>query len=309
MKTSTTALACVLVAAILSSSRDASAQAWADEKGTLNLTLGGAFQFSDAIFYGEFGKITGLGNQSLRSTFGVELTPIDKLTAGFKLTGELDRYTGAQMGASPDIIVAHGEHDDGEWHGALSDGELNVRYQVYDGAVAISPHLRFKVPLTDYETVGYAIPGTGLMELGIGADVGRFGLGSDSVFVSGGYTFNLVQQEDAAPETEEFSVHYSDVRAQGGYLITDSLAAILGLNLVWTHGGVELDEINMEPVPVFENHDGILARRYLVVSAAGNYSISESLSATLLAGLIVWGENVSDAKVFGFNLTWSKEVL
>lgn len=295
--------------------RLAAADAWSGEKGELGVTFGQAFQFSDAIYYGEFGRITGLPAQSLRSTLGVELTPVAKLTIGADLTGQFDRYTGPATGANPDIIVAHGENDDGDWHGSVTDANLEVRYQVYDGAVAISPALKTKIPVTDYETIGYTSAGTGLMEFGAGIAIGKMGLGTENLFLEASYTFMFVQKEDAGGEvTEDFSTHYSLANLTLGYFFGEKFNAMLGGEFRLTHGGVELDEIRMisdpeEQATINTFHDSILARRYFAPTLGANYSLNDSLTLSANAAIVVWGDNVSDAKVFGLSLSWATLVL
>lgn len=301
-------IATVVAIAAFTSPRSASAQAWAGNEGEASVTFGTAFQFSDTVYWGgDIGAISGLDAQALRTHIGGEYTPIDKLTVGAEIAGQLNRYTGAQTASRPDIVVAHGTQDDGTWHSNITDLHLNARYQIHDGDFALSPIVEVKLPVTDYENLGYAAAGTGLLEVGAGAYIGKFGLFTDRLFAQAGYTFTFVETADIDDEqVQYFSMNHSDASLTFGYLFTPKFWAAAGTSVRVTHGGFDLADYPNASAALRTYHDPILSRRFWGANLAANYLLTDSLSITGVFGAVLIGTNVSNAKTLGINLTWTR---
>lgn len=284
----------------------AAGEAWAGLRGQLDTSLDLGFQFSNGVYFGEHGRITGLPSQNASAELGAEFTPIERLTLGAELTGSMDRYSGPQTGVDPNIVIAHGSQDDGDWHSSLTDAEFRARYQLIEGLTALSPSLRVQTPVTDYEVQGYAAAGTGLSELGAGVSLGNVGLLHNQMVLHGGYEFTLVESlDEGEEETNEFSVHYSRFALQAGYLFTRDFNASLGTTFRWTHGGLHLDERDTWTETQDEWHDPILARRFLALGAAAGYSATDSLSFNASVSALVWGDNVTDPILISTSATWT----
>jgi hypothetical protein len=296
-----------LAAALLSLSavRTSAAQTWVGEKGEASLELESSYQWADKTFEGDL-RITGVPAQSLRNSIGVGYVPISRLLLeGSIVLYQLDRYTGPQMGA-PGVLLAHGDNDDGDWHGTVSDAQLGVRYQLLEGDFAVTPLLRVKFPASDYEERGYAATGNGLIEVAGGFYVGKLGLFHERVFAQAGYLFTWVQKQDQGGElTEEYSTHNSSAHADAGALLGDEWTVSLMTDFLWTHGGFNLVDIAEAPEPVFEWHDSILQRKFISIGAAVGYDVAESLRLNLAGALVLWGDNVSNARTVTLGLDWT----
>jgi hypothetical protein len=284
-------------------------QAWSGERGELSLSSTTAYQTSSGVYFGDSGLISGLGADSMRETLGVEYTPIEHLTFGVRLTGQSDRYSGKQSGGGG-FVLAHGSQDDGDWHGNITDLDLDARYQLYDGAIAVSPVVRGKIPVTDYEVQGYAGAGTGLWEIGVGAYVGKMGLGLEHLFVQAGYTYNVVEKyKGGGPLAEDFNTNYSDASLAVGYAISERFSVFAGPELRWAHGGFETSDYNDlddtgDEGELKHHHDPVLKRQFVALDAGVDFQISDAFSVGLVGGMILWGDSVSDAKLVGLELGW-----
>ncbi|HET6610694.1 MAG TPA: hypothetical protein VFG83_01840 [Kofleriaceae bacterium] len=300
-------VAALATLALAVSANRAHAQAWAGNQGEGEVELGTAFQYSNTIMWGEqYGRVTGLPAQEVRTHLTVEYTPIDRFTVGATLPFQLNRYSGRQTGPNPGVIFAHGTNDDGDWHSNFTDLHLDARYQVLQGDIALSPIIQVKIPVSDYENRGYAASGNGLFEVGAGAYIGKLGVFTDNLLVQAGYTFTWVQKEDGGGEaTEAYSMHHSDASLVFGYIFTPSFWAAAGTSLLWTHGGFDLaDYPDADPI-LKEWHDPIASRRAWSVNVSASYSLTDTLALTPYFGAVLLGKNVSNAMTGGVNLTWT----
>lgn len=296
----------ILLAAMLitGAARTSAAQSWVGERGEASLGLETAYQWADKTFEGDL-RLTGVPAQSMTNSLRVEWVPLSRLAVdGSLVLLQFDRYTGPQMGA-PGVLLAHGDNDDGDWHATVSDATLGVRYQLLEESVALSPALRVKIPATDYEERGYAATGTGLIEVAGGAHIGVTGLIHEKTFLQATYLFTWVQKQDKGGEaTEAYSPHYSTGQLDAGMFLGESWTAALGAHLVWAHGGFNLVDIQEAPDEVFEWHDSILQKKAVSINASVGYKLTESLGLDLAGGLILWGDNVSNAKTVSLALDW-----
>lgn len=279
---------------------------WVGEPNEVSVSLASSYQFASRTFEGSI-IVTGVPAQSWQNTVTLGYVPLEKLKLEASLVSQMDRYTGPQTTSNPAVVVAHGSQDDGDWHGNLTDATLIARYQLVDGGVTVTPFVVTKLPVTDYESLGYAASGTGLKEVGAGAQVGRIGLGSERVFLVGGYQFRFVEKESGGGEdTEQFRTNYSLLNLLGGYFLGDKLTLALGGELRWTHDGFELKDYAAASPELRMWHDPVLMRKYVAVSAVASYALSEALAASLLFSIVPWGDNVSDTKVLGLELSWTR---
>jgi hypothetical protein len=299
--------AAIVVVGLVLSPRLAAAQ-WVDNPGDLEMRLGSEVQFANREFRSDI-TLVGVQSQSLRQTLGATYVPLEGLSIEAGATWQLDSYTGAEMTGG--VPLRHGANDDGSWHGNFGDFNGAVRYVVYDRALVITPYLRTKLPLTDYPRQGYAATGTGLKELGGGVDIGRVGVVSNRVLVSGGYSYTFVEKEAAGGmDTEQYRPSYSQVQLQVGVILRDDLVVGGGATYLHTHQGFDLDDYGPLYFSDRNNglvlwHDPVSKRIFLALSAYANYNITETLSGQLMFSIIPWGDNVTDAKLIGIQLGWT----
>lgn len=300
----------VAVALALLPSSLAAAQAWVNAKGELSLSVRSDYQTARGVWHGST-LVTGLPVQALNNAIAAEYVPIEKLSLGLTLNGNGVRYSGPSMIGTGGAILAHGSQDDGSYHWNLTDLDFEAHYQAYDGAVALTPVLRVRVPVTDYEQKGYAAAGTGLKEAGIGLSLGRYGLGVEDLVLQLGYSFTFVEKESGGgARTEQYRTNRSDIDFSLSYIITDKLIAGVGAAFRYTHDGFDLLEYPMlgPTDPLIMWHDPVLRVRYFSPAVVASYQITRDWSVAGRFAAVVWGENASNPISFGLTLGWANNL-
>ena len=164
------------------------------------------------------------------------------------------------------------------WQSGWQDFGFTARYNVINGAFALTPSVSVGVPSHDYEYRGEAVVGQHLKELRIAVDAGqRLDAISPRLSVQGRYSYAFVERVlDDVPNNR------SNATVEGGFLITRRLAAH-GLFL-WqrVHGGLRFGgaELSALPFPgdvntperMFE-HDRLLRDNNWRLGAAITYSM------------------------------------
>lgn len=296
-----------LLAPLLATASTAEAQAWVSEKGQLSLTLRADYQTSRGVYHGP-DLVTGTPAQAINNAFSVEYVPVDKLSAALTLNSNAGRYTGPQTLPGFPFALAHGSRDDGSYHFDVTDLDIEARYMAYDGAVTLTPNLRVRIPVTDYENKGYAAAGMGLREGTLGFTLGKYGLGVEDLVLQLGYTFTYVQKYDGGGmATEQYRVNRSDADVSLAYIINEKFVVAAGLAYRLTHDGFELVEYpDLAPTdPLIVHHDPVLAATYVAPTAVANYQVTPELSLSGRFAMIVWGDNVSNAMTFGLSAGYS----
>lgn len=286
----------------------AHAQAWVDDKGTLSLDVRTDVQTSQGVWHGSV-LVTGVPAQMLSATLAATYVPVEHLSLMVAFNGNTVRYSGPQtIPGNTSIILAHGTQDDGSFHANITDLDFEARYQAYDGGVALTPFLRARTPLTDYENRGYAMSGTGLREAGLGFTVGRYGLGLEDLILQASYSFTFVQKESGGgAATEQYRTNRSDVDVNVAYVINDDLLVVAGAAFRHTHDGFGLEDYPMLPAgdPLITWHDPVLKISYIAPVAAASYRLNDDWSLSGRFGAIVWGRNASNAISFGLSIGWN----
>lgn len=314
--------ATALVLASMGAASEARAQAWASDHKELSLSSRSSFEFSSGVYFGsDPGLLTGLGTQSIREILTAEYVVIPKLTVSLGGEFSMSKYTGAQTGTGGGQF-AHGDNDDGDFHGALTDITAEVRYQLTNGNFGFSPLVRVKTPMTDYEKRGYAASGKGNLEGSLGAYAGWVQPEGMRLFVQGYYTFTLVGKVEgegftqggttftAAEVKEELgkhTPHRSDLGLQFGKVFGEKLISYLSVDYRLTHGGAEiLDVLAMQtsnPI-LYHWHDPVMKEKLLSVGLGANYGLTDAWDLGVQASAIVWGDGVSDQKIIALTLSW-----
>jgi len=177
-----------------------------------------------------------------------------------------------------------------------------------DGAVTLTPTLRLRTPVTDYENKGYAAAGMGLREGALGFTLGRYGLGVEDLVLQLGYAFTYVQKYDGGgADTEQYRVNRSDADFSLAYIFNEKFVVAAGLAYRLTHDGFELEDYpSLAPgAPLLLHHDPVLAATYLAPTAVANYQLTPEFSLSGRFAMIVWGDSVSNAMTFGLSAGYS----
>jgi hypothetical protein len=301
----------VTLAVLLAASSPAFAQAWVNAKGELSLTLRSDYQTSSGVWHGST-FIGGLPVQAFNEALSTEYVPLDNFALGATLDGNGVRYSGLQSIPGSGFALAHGSQDDGSFHWNMTDLELDARYQVYDGAVTLTPVAHFRTPVTSYEEKGYAAAGSHLMEGGAGFHLGRYGLGLEDLVLQASYTFTYVAKySGGGAATEKYRVNRSDADLSLSYVITNKLIAAAGAAFRYTHDGFDLADYATLPAgdPLFMFHDPVLKVVYLAPTAVVSYQIAPAWSLAGRFAAVVWGESTTNPLSFGVTLGWANNVI
>lgn len=298
----------------------AEAQPWVGEPKQLSAEVGYTFQTADTTYetdpvtdtLGEI-RICCVPADSHGTNIAVEYVPIEKLAVGLGLMTSTNRYTG-ERGMVGTIVLNHGSADDGSYHFAVTDMTAEVRYQLLDEPLAFTPYVRALIPVTDYEVRGYAAQGKGLQEYAMGFWAGKIGLFIPRLWILGSFSFSYVQdaEGDGSAEQiaalEKYTLHHSDANMRVGYIINDKFTAYTGFDGRITHGGFDLENLLTsqftDPIS-FEWHDPLLQQIYISSGLGLNYNVNESLMVGAGFNMILWGNNVSNAKIATLNVSWS----
>ncbi|MBZ5618991.1 MAG: hypothetical protein LAQ69_09745 [Acidobacteriia bacterium] len=263
------------------------AQAWINPKdqGTVSLLYQYGFDRYHVLSQGE---VVDRGHTSLQATMlDVDYSLTDRLAVRVALPFIEGKYTGTQphllVRGQPDTIV---ELDDGRYHGGLQDFRFDVRYNVSQKYLMVTPFFQAIVPSHDYPTLGHGAAGTDQREYRVGVNFGRqLDPWLRKAYVQGRYAFGMVQ------ETAHVAPKRSYVEFQLGYILSRRLS-VQG-STVWTHSYNGIDFINgLFPNNLTEeqylNHDRISRINLLDVGASSTYAITRKTN--LFAG---WGRSIS----------------
>ena len=292
--------------------RSAAAQgAWVDEAGSLTGGLNYSFNSSPNVVADSDTKFEGEDITAHTVSFSAEYTPIDHLAIDATLPLTMLKFGGGEDAPG----FPHGDYDDGDYHTTLTDLRANVRYQVLQEVVALSPHLGFTLPVADYETQGFAGAGRHLKALHLGASVGKlFAPFAPNLFIQATYEFTLAEKFDQtdtdaqAEVTKEIGQNRSDISAQLGYFFLEgALRVNAGFNWRITHDGIAYTELG-EEIPAddarFIYHDALLEEKFVLLGGDVGYNISDRISVDLTSRFFVGGSNTLDGIRLGLGLTF-----
>jgi hypothetical protein len=315
-------LTMVIAATAAFPSSIASAQPWVAPEGELTLALHSDYQTSSGVWHGTT-LVTGLPVEAINDSFTAEYVPVKHLAVTATLYGNTVAYTGPQMIAGANFALAHGPDDDGSYHSNLTDLELEARYQLYDGAITVTPVVGTRFPVTNYPVAGYAAAGVHLAEGTAGLNLGRYGFIWDDLVLQGSWTFTYVETETGGgAATEQYRTNRTDASFVATYAITDKFIVGVGFAFRYTLNGFNLTEypellqndptstlVNYQPaMGLYPWHDPVLRVVYAEPVALASYQVSDSWSLLARFGDIVWGDNVSNAIAFGLTATYSKNL-
>lgn len=299
------ALTIAALGALAAAPRDARAQAWVGEQGSLDVSFDYNLGISKKVIGEGDLKYPNAGTTSHQLTLGAEYAPIRRLAVGVALPFSLLKYTGNA------VDFPHpggGSYDDGKFHGTLTDLRAGARYQVLEEPFALSPHLAFSIPVADYETIGNTVAGRHLKALHVGLGIGRV-LG-EATYVHLLYEFSLVEKYDRGgmAELSQHSQNRSDLAFTIGHKLLDQRLDIhADINLRETHGGISFNDLEAGALsgPEAEFHDAILDEDIFLVGAGVGYQISNALSVSLSGRYFAFGSNTQNASVIALGIAWS----
>ena len=272
------------------------AQAWLSPKGEGTVSLG--YQHSYARYH-VFSKGERVDSGHIQS-HGLNLDVDYSLADRLALTIGLPYITGKYSGSIPHQLPIDG----GTYHGTFQDFRIDLRYNISNRPVVITPFFEAIIPSHNYEYFAHSAVGRDLHEYHVGANLGRR---LDPV-LSNAY-FQVRHSYVFVERTLGVAPNRSDTEFQFGYFLTPRVS-LLGLGS-WhlTHSGIDYT-YKVFPADLtaqqFLHHDQIGKSNILDVGGGAAFSLSPSLyvSASVMHSLRVRNGH-AHAAVVAVGLSWS----
>jgi hypothetical protein len=246
-------LAPLTLAALSAAAPPAWAQAWAPPAGLGSVTVATqtihntGHTNTDGVFL-RIGR-----SVNTRIDIEADYALTDRLSVSAGLPFVFARYTdhlpygppGVAVGDVPAGSIPFPPRDECRcWQSGWQDFGFTARYNLINGAFALTPSVSFGVPSHDYAFRGEAVVGQRLKEMRLNVDAGqRLAAISPNLYLQGRYSYAFVEQVLDIPNNR------SNATVEGGFLITRRLAA-RGL-LLWqhVHGGLRFGGSGSSALP------------------------------------------------------------
>lgn len=237
-----------------------SAQAWLPEKGEGSLTL----SYQRISFSGHFAtdgvRVDRRQSRANNAVFEFEYGITGKTALSISIPYIASKYSGLQEPFTPVFV------DDRTYHGTLQDFRFELRQNIANNPVVLTPFIAAVVPSHKYETIGEAAPGHHLFEFHTGVTAGRFlDPFLPRAYVHGRYTYAFVEKDLGVP------LNRSNIDVDIGYFVTSSLSLRVLANLQRTHGGLRFPEIDTPEL--FRHHDRLLRANFFHLGGGGSVAL------------------------------------
>jgi hypothetical protein len=287
--------------------------AWVNDPKSLTTTLGYEYVPSTAVVYTPDKSTENRPTTNHIMTLSAEYVPIENLALELSVPFAAVRYdrdctTPAAM-RDPNGC-AHfppGKWDDTKFHYTPTDFRFGARYQLLDEPIlAVSPYVAASLPMTNYETVGFATGGRNLRQLHFGVSIGRsFGPLLRHLFFTAGYEYTVSQKFDANPDTAKYNQNRSDGEAQLGYVLLDGdLVINVAGNCRYQQDGIKFEDAMHWTANELKFHDPILKESYIFYGGGLSYALSTSLTLSANVRFFLHGYNTRDQSLYGLDLAW-----
>jgi len=257
-------------------SSPAAAQAWLPPGGSSGVSLEFNHTYNKK-HYDPHGNELDVGHTRVLSEYlSGSYSPSDRwmLVAGIPYVKA--RYRGDHP--HPDEI------DNGDYHATFTDLRLEAHYQAISGPFALAPYVALVIPVTDYETMGHAAPGRGLVEAWVGTYLGQsLDRWIPRTYVQGRVNYAFVEQVAGIKHD------HINIDAEVGYFFNPAVSiSVIGQ---WqdTDGGISVPIPQSNPL--FPHHDQLAATRFFNVAASVSWSINDRVHTYLMYGTAVHGRN------------------
>ena len=151
------------------------------------------------------------------------------------------------------------------WNHGWQDVNATARFNIRNGAFALTPSVSFGVPSHEYESVGEAAVGRDLREISVAVDAGRrLDAISDRLSVAGRYSYAIVEQID------DVSNNRSNFGAEVAVRAARKVSARATFTWQRTHGGLRSTEFNDDNFLLF---DRVLKDNSFHIGGGVSYSL------------------------------------
>jgi hypothetical protein len=259
---------------LCSTAQNAGAQAWVLPKGSGTISL-----MHQRLYNTGHRRIGGLlaeVGQSTNTALYVEgeYALTDRLSVSAGIPYVFAKYTARNLPPPPIPVlpwdVCHC------WQSDWQDFGFTARYNVFNGAFALTPSVSFGVPSHDYQFRGEAVVGRNLKDVQFSVDVGRrLDSISEDLSVQGRYSYAIVERPIDVPNNR------SNARWEAAYRLTRKLSTYGFVSWQHTHGGLSFGsplpgaalafpgEVNTEERLI--QHDRMMRDNYWHVGGGGSY--------------------------------------
>jgi hypothetical protein len=206
-------------------------------------------------------RLDGFDSQSRGLLFNLDYAITDRFSVSVGLPYIAAKYTGPEpsfFGLPLDDCRC--------WNRGWQDFSATARYNIVNGAFALTPSVSLGVPTHDYEFFGEAVLGRNLREVRVAIDAGqRLDAISPRLSVGARYSYAWVEKVLDLPNDR------SNISVESGVLVTRKLAARLGLSWQRSHGGLRGNEVTTEEQ--FLQFDRLLRDNSFHVTGGVSYSL------------------------------------
>jgi hypothetical protein len=217
--------------AVLAFSRPVAGQAWVPPAGVGAVSL--TYQIIDNTGH----RLTdgSLLDDGKSTNMGVAVEAEYAITDRFSVSAGLPFVSAKYRGPGPTPFVFLPVDSCHCWHSGFQDFSFAGRYNIVNGAFALTPSATFGVPSHDYDFRGEATLGAHLEELRLAIDAGqRLDGVSPKLSVQTRYAYTIVERPLGIAHNR------SNATFEGGYAVTRRLSARGWVSLQRTHGGLRL---------------------------------------------------------------------
>jgi hypothetical protein len=268
------------------------AQAWVplQGEGTVSTTYSNMYVRNHVTFDGTRNPNGGRVRTNMVLT-SLDVGVTDKLALVADIAYVASKYIGT---------VPHGPKDTGTYHPTFQDWHLELRYNLLDEALVVTPFIGTIGRTHDYETRGHSAVGRGFQQLLLGASVGRQldGILRNS-YVQGRYSYAIL------PRFEGLKLDRSNVDCEAGWAATRRLSFRFISLLQKSHGGVitplepHLDQHERE------FHDRITRTDYLYLGGGVAFVVNKSIAIHGAYLTTVYARNVQAPGGLLVGVSWS----
>ena len=260
-------------------------QAWLFPKGEGTVTL--SYQnilVQDHVDYkGQPWSLFGdINSQSITVDTDYSLT--NKLAVRIALPYVFGRYDGLAQ-------YAHSfPADNGKYHSTFQNFTADLRYNVSQRPVVLTPFVRLVVPSHDYQYFAHAAVGRDVREYHIGINVGRrLDPILPKAFIQVQYSYAFVER------ILNISPNRSNVEAQLGYFLTPRLSLLASTQWFYTYSGIQ-DHFELPPIgglteEQWLHHDQIGKASLLDVTGGVSFAINRKMEMFASVGRSLFGKN------------------
>ena len=193
--------------------------------------------------------------------FSVEYAFTDRLSISVGLPYLGSKYTGPEpsfFGLAVDDCFC--------WNHGWQDIGATARYNIANGAFALTPSISLGVPSHNYDYFGEAVLGRNLNEVRFAVDAGqRLDAISDRLSVSARYSFAMVEKVLDLPNNR------SNIAIDADILATRKLSTRVGVSWQRSHGGLTSAEMTTEEQ--ISQYDRIINDNNFHITGGVSYSL------------------------------------